>query len=78
MQTPLASYPEVDLFAEPAGVLFRYPYGKFLIEARDVAGLILALQHYQRTGPPAQSAADGTVAVVLLQNHLADAPGDFG
>jgi hypothetical protein len=66
-------------FADAQGLVFLAAWGKFRLSWGEAGGLISALtwarnQHDRG----AQLEADGTVAAVLLQNHLADAPGDFG
>lgn len=49
--------------------------GSVLVRWHDVNGLINALTHARDKHAAGES--DGTVAAVLLQDHVANAPGDF-
>lgn len=73
----IASYPEFDLERTDEGVLFR-GRDKILVPWQDLNGLINALRYVQSERAKDEAAgADGVVAAVLLQGHVAAAPGDF-
>lgn len=73
----IASYAEFDLERTDEGVLFR-GRDKILVPWQDLNGLINALRFVQSEQAKVEAAvADGVVAAVLLQGHVATAPGDY-
>ena len=65
-----------SLHPQEKAVIFNRP-GALTINWEDIPGLITDLRRAYNNRPVKQSDADGTVAAVLLQGHVATSPGDF-